>query len=67
MEPEPGFTRIIHPGLGPGSVSQVPESSLPHWHRAGWRLLAEGDLPPDEPEEAPAPVTLAETATTEEE
>lgn len=59
---EPGFTQIIHPGLGPGSVSVVPESSLPHWHRCGWRLLADGDVPPPEPETMPEPVTLAEVA-----
>jgi len=63
---EPGFTLIIHPGLGPSSVSEVPESSLPHWHRAGWRLLADGDVPPPEPEPVPGPVTLAEVAGTAE-
>ena len=61
---EPGFTLIIHPGLGPESVSEVPESSLPHWHRAGWRLLADDDVPPAEPEPEPAPVTRAQAAKT---
>ncbi len=71
MEPQPGFTRIIHPGLGPGSVSVVAESSLPQYYRGGWRLLTEGDVPPEEPEPVPEPVTLAAVAgtaqTTEEE
>lgn len=57
---EPGFTRIIHPGLGPSSVSEVPESSLPQWHQSGWRRLAEGDIPPAAAEPEPPPVTLAE-------
>lgn len=73
MEPQPGFTRIIHPGLGPASVSVVAESSLPQYYRGGWRLLAAGDVPPEEPVPVPEPVTLAdvagtaETVTTEEE
>jgi len=71
MEPQPGFTRIIHPGLGPESASEVAESSLPQYYRGGWRLLTEGDLPPEEPDADPEPVTLADVAgnaqTTEEE
>lgn len=66
MELAPGFTRIIHPGLGIDSVSVVPESSLPHWHRCGWRLLAPGEMPAAEPDEAPEPVTLADVAGTAE-
>lgn len=61
---EPGFTQIIHPGLGPSSVSTVPESSLPQYYRAGWRLLADGDIPPvvAEQEPEPEPMTIGETA-----
>lgn len=66
MEPEQGFTRIIHPGLGPSSASVVPESSLPQWYRGGWRLLADGDIPPREPDADPEPVTLADVAGTAE-
>lgn len=64
MELQPGFTRIIHPGLGPASVSVVAESSLPQYYRGGWRLLTDGDLPPEEPEDDPEPVTLADVAAT---
>jgi hypothetical protein len=60
--PEPGFVQIIHPGLGPSSVSEVPESSLAQHYRAGWRLLAPDDLPKPEPEPVPEPVTKAQAA-----
>ncbi len=60
--PEPGFVLIIHPGLGPGSVSEVPESSLGQHYAAGWRLLAEGDVPEVKPEPEPEPVTKAQVA-----
>jgi hypothetical protein len=64
--PEPGFVQIIHPGLGPGSVSEVPETSLGQHHAAGWRLLAEDDLPAPAPAPAPEPepVTKAQAAKT---
>jgi hypothetical protein len=58
--PEPGFVQIIHPGLGPDSVSEVPESSLGQHYAAGWRLLADDDLPEDKPEPEPAPVSRAQ-------
>jgi len=63
---EPGFTQIINPLLGPSSVSVVAESSLPQWYRAGWRLLADGDIPPAQPEQEqePEPMTLAEAGET---
>ena len=60
--PEPGFVLIIHPGLGPASVSEVPESSLGQHYAAGWRLLAEDDIPEVKPEPEPAPVTRAQAA-----
>ena len=66
MEPQAGFVQIIHPGLGPESVSEVPESSLPQWYRGGWRLLAFSDIPPQEPDADPEPVTLADVAGTAE-
>jgi hypothetical protein len=62
--PEPGFTQIIHPGLGPGSVSEVPETSVPQWYAAGWRLLAPDDIPATEPAPDPPPVTRAQAAKT---
>jgi hypothetical protein len=61
-EVAPGFVEIIHPGLGPGSVSVVPESSLGQWYAAGWRLLQDGDVPEPEPEPVPEPVTKAQVA-----
>jgi hypothetical protein len=60
--PEPGFVLIIHPGLGPGSVSEVPESSLGQHYAAGWRLLQDDDIPEPEPEPEPKPVTRAQAA-----
>ena len=58
---EPGFVKIIHPGLGVGSVSEVPESSLFEWYRGGWRLLKDDEaLPPPASEEVPEPVSIAE-------
>jgi hypothetical protein len=59
---EEGFVQIIHPGLGPDSVSVVPRTSLPQHYAAGWRLLADDDLPEDKPEPEPAPVTRAQAA-----
>jgi len=60
--PEEGFVQIIHPGLGPGSVSVVPQSSLAQHYRAGWRLLAPDDLPEPAPEPVPEPVTTKQAA-----
>jgi hypothetical protein len=59
---EPGFVRIIHPELGPGSVSEVPGTSLPTWYMSGWRRLAEDEIPPEPDTAAPEPVTVAEVA-----
>jgi hypothetical protein len=60
--PEPGFVLIIHPGLGPDSVSEVPESSLGQHYAAGWRLLADDDLPEPAPEPEPEPVSRKQAA-----
>ena len=57
---EPGFVKVIHPGLGVGSVSEVPEISMYQWYRSGWRLLAEDEVPPPASEPVPEPVTIAE-------
>jgi hypothetical protein len=62
--PEPGNVLIIHPGIGPGSVSEVPETSLGQWYAAGWRLLAGDDLPQEKPPAAPEPVSRAQAART---
>lgn len=64
---EPGFTRIVNDGLGPDSVSVVPESSLPHWHRCGWRQVTGDDVPPAEPAALAEVAGAAETAETTEE
>jgi len=56
------FVQIIHPGLGPDSVSTVPRDSLPQHYRAGWRLLAEDDVPKAKPEPEPEPVTKEQAA-----
>ena len=57
---EPGFVKVIHPGLGADSISEVPESSMHQLYLSGWRLLADGEEPPEPPPVTPPPVTLAE-------
>ena len=57
---EPGFVQVIHPGLGVGSISEVPETSLFQLYLSGWRRLAEDEVPPESPPVTPPPVTLAE-------
>jgi hypothetical protein len=59
-----GFIKIIHPDLGPDSVSEVPASSLPSWVQSGWRPLAEDDVPAAAPVPEPEPMTRAEAAKT---
>jgi hypothetical protein len=56
--PEPGFVTII--STDTGNTADVPQSSLFQHYQAGWRLLADGDLPPVTPPGEPAPVTEAE-------
>jgi hypothetical protein len=55
---EPGFVKIINPA--DQSVAEVPESSLPHHHRAGWALLNESPEP--EPAADPGPVRAGKKA-----
>lgn len=57
---EPGFTRIVHPGLGPTSIAEVPESSLFEWYQRGWRLLKDDEAPAVPPLDVPPAVTLAD-------
>lgn len=59
-----GFVDIIHPDQGPGSVSEVPDTSLQQWYAAGWRRLAEDDLPATPAPPEPEPVTRAQAAKT---
>jgi hypothetical protein len=56
------WVQIIHPDLGPGSIAEVHRSSLSQHYAAGWRLLAEGDIPESEPEPEPEPMTRAQAA-----
>lgn len=56
--PEPGFVKIIHPETG--AISEQPQSSLFQHYQAGWRLLAEGDVPPVVAPSEPAPMSEAE-------
>jgi hypothetical protein len=53
MEPVPGNVLIVHDGLGPSSLSEVPQTSLSQHYRAGWRLAGKDDIPEPEPEPAP--------------
>jgi hypothetical protein len=58
---EPGFVKVIHPGLPRGSnIAEVPQIGLYQWYRSGWRLLAEGEQTPVQPPGAPEPMTEAE-------
>lgn len=53
--------KIIHPQTQ--GIAEVPEESLPHHYRAGWRLLTEGEeaaLAAPAPE--PKPMTRAQAA-----
>lgn len=54
------LVKIIHPETG--GIADVPESSLPHHYRAGWRPLADDEVPQPEPEPEPEPVTRAQAA-----
>ena len=57
---EPGFVKVIHPELGVGSVSEVPETGLFQYYLSGWRLLAADEEPAVPVPVVPPPVTLAE-------
>lgn len=52
--------QIIHPDTG--NIAEVPESSLPHHYRSGWRLLADGEKTGPAPEPDPPPMTKAQAA-----
>jgi len=60
--PDSEWVKIIHPGLGPGSVSEVNRSSLPQHYAAGWRPLAPDDIPAAEPVPEPEPMTREQAA-----
>jgi len=61
--PAPGFVYMIHPGLGPGSVSEVPESSVGQHYAGGWVLLSAENAPPaEEPPPEPEPMTQEQVA-----
>ena len=51
MEPVPGNVLIVHDGIGAGSLSQVPQTSLAQHYRAGWRLAGPDDIPKPPPPE----------------
>jgi hypothetical protein len=55
--PELGYTpvKIIHPETG--GIAEVPDTSLWVWFRSGWRRLKADDIPPDEPQAEPAPMS----------
>jgi hypothetical protein len=62
-QPQPGFVYMIHPGLGAGSVSEVPESSVGQHYASGWVLLTAETAPPaEEPAKEPEPMTKAQAA-----
>ena len=62
-ELQPGQVLIIHPGLGPDSVSAVPASSLAQHYAAGWRPFTDDDAPPPETAAGePKPMTRAQAA-----
>lgn len=54
------WVQIIHPETG--GTGEVHRSSLPQHYMAGWRLLADGDIPQAEPETEPEPMTKAQAA-----
>jgi hypothetical protein len=58
---EPGYVKIINPA--DGSVAEVPEVSMPHHYRAGWRLLTDEDeVAKAAPAPDPKPMTRAQAA-----
>ena len=54
------WVQIIHPETG--GIAEVHQSSLHQHYAAGWRLLADGDVPDEVPDEAPPPVSKAKAA-----
>lgn len=58
------LVKIIHPVLGPDHIAEVPASALPEHYVAGWRLLADDEVPQPEPAVEPPPMTKAQAAKT---
>lgn len=54
------WVTIIHPETG--GTSEVHRSSLYQWYAAGWRLIADDEVPQPEPEQEPEPVTRKQAA-----
>ena len=54
------WVQIIHPETG--GTAEVSRLSLPQHYAAGWRLLADDDIPPAEPQPEPEPMTKAQAA-----
>jgi hypothetical protein len=54
------WVQIIHPGTG--NTGEVHQSSLPQHYAAGWRLLADDEVPQPEPAPEPEPVTRKQAA-----
>jgi hypothetical protein len=54
------WVQIIHPETG--GTAEVHRSSLPQHYTAGWRLLADDEIPEPEPAPEPEPVTRAQAA-----
>ena len=54
------WVQIIHPETG--STAEVHRSSLPQHYAAGWRLLADDEIPQPETEPEPEPVTRKQAA-----
>ena len=52
------WVQIIHPGTG--GIAEVDRLSLQQHYAAGWRLLADDDIPPAEPAAEPEPMTRAQ-------
>jgi uncharacterized protein YciI len=54
------WVTIIHPETG--GTGEVHRASLPQHYASGWRLLADGEVPPAEPGTEPPPMTKAQAA-----
>jgi hypothetical protein len=52
------WVTIIHPETG--GTGEVHRSSLPQHYAAGWRLLADDEIPDPEPPPEPPPMTRAQ-------
>ncbi len=54
------WVQIIHPETG--GIAEVSRLSLQQHYAAGWRLLADDEVPQPEPELEPPPMTRAQAA-----